>query len=494
MLRLLHIGSKSRSMALGLGLLLSLSSTSLRGEEGSTRQAGKPASHGNSATNSTPRFSEGPLFQYRLGEESEMWSLSPFFSHSINHGADSEEWDVLYPFFTIDRTGLEYRYQFIQLLSWSGGGAQDDKGTRRFTLFPFYFQQRSEDPSKNYTALFPFYGTMRGHLFRDEVKVIMAPFFLRSKKQDFTTDNYLMPFFHLRYGPQVKGWQFWPLYGTEHRSVSTRTNGFGEAELIPGHDKTMALWPFFFSQHLGVGSDNPDRRLVALPFYNMQRSRLRDSTSWVWPFGYTLTEDREKKYREQAILYPFIVWADGEGKQAYRLWPLASVTKVPGTTREVYLWPLYRHDHAKAEPLDRERTRILYFIYSDLKEKNTVTGTELRRTELWPLFAARKEPDGRKTFRMPALVESALAGNKSVERNWTPLWSVWRTEEDPAKKTSRQSALWHFADFEQTPESKKGSLFFGLLKYQTASGNTRWRFAGWPSESGTDENSKPTRP
>lgn len=305
---------------------------------------------------------DGPLFQYKLQGELRAWSLSPFVSHVADSGTDSEEWDVLYPFFSIDRFGLEYRCHLFQLISWAGGGVAEDQEARRFTIFPFYFQQRSSDPSKNYTALLPFYGTVRGRLFRDEFKAVLAPLYVRTLKKDVVTDNFLLPFFHHRHGEHVRGWQFWPLFGHERREPSTRTNGFGETVVVPGHEKSMALWPLFFSQHLGLGTNDPQRRLAAIPLFNFERSAKRDSTTWFWPFGYTLTHDREKKYREQAVLYPFIVWAEGEGKNAVRVWPLFSRTRTPTVFREIYLWPLFRRDHAETEALERERSRVLMFV------------------------------------------------------------------------------------------------------------------------------------
>lgn len=465
-------------LAIGCGALLAIL--------GVARSAIFPAIH-DYGTPAPPKGKwDGPLFQYRLTDETERWSLSPFVSHWTDRGTDSEEWDVLYPLFSVDRFGLEYRYHIAQLINWSGGGAADGEGARKFTIFPFYFQQRSPDPAKNYTALFPFYGTMRGHLFRDEIKVVLAPLYLRTKKKDFITDNYLAPFFHHRHGEHVQGWQFWPLFGTEHRSPSTRTNGFGESEIVPGHDKTMFLWPFFLSQRLGLGTDAPDRRIVAIPFFNLERSAARDSTSWIWPFGYTLTHDREKKYREQAVLYPFVVWSDGEGKQSWRVWPFISRTRTPTVSRDVYLWPFFRHDHAETEAMERERFRFLFMVYSDLTEKNKATGAVFRRTDLWPLFNSRQEIDGRSTFQFPALVESALPGNKSVERNWSPVWSLYRHEKDPARGESSRSWLWNMIRLESSKDLKKGSILFGLLQYQTGSGGRSWRFAGWPSETARD--------
>ncbi len=66
---------------------------------------------------------------------------------------------------------------------------------KQFTIFPFYFQQRSPDTDENYTALFPFYGHIKDRLFRDKIFFVMFPIYGQTQKRDIVTDNYLYPFF-----------------------------------------------------------------------------------------------------------------------------------------------------------------------------------------------------------------------------------------------------------------------------------------------------------
>ena len=134
----------------------------------------------------------------------------------------------------------------FQLLSFSGGPTQQASAQDRFTLFPLYFQQRSSDPSQDYTAVFPVYGHLKHRLFRDEIFFVMFPIYGETRKKDVVTDNYLWPFFHLRHGDGLHGWKFWPLVGNEHKDVTTQTNGFGDVKTIGGHDGFFALWPLFF--------------------------------------------------------------------------------------------------------------------------------------------------------------------------------------------------------------------------------------------------------
>jgi hypothetical protein len=416
----------------------------------------------------------GPFLSFERRGSVRQSALSPLLSHTVDMAVDSEEWDFAYPIVTYDRYGKEYRFQIYQLLSFAGGQNQKGNVQSRFTLFPFYFQQRSSDPKLNYTALFPIYGRLENHLFRDEIRFCMFPIYGQSRKKDVVTDNYLYPLFHLRHGDGLKGWQFWPLVGREHKEVTTLTNGFGDRQLSAGRDETFVLWPFYFNSRTAIGTTNPQTHRVLLPFYSLQRSPNRDSSTYLWPF-LTYTDDREKHYREWGAPWPFIVLARGEGKTVNRLWPLFSQARNPTLESDFYLWPLYKFNRVHAPPLDRKRTRILFFLYSDLIEKNEQTGTEMERTDLWPLFTARRDHDGNQRLQLLAPLETFVPNNKSIERNYAPLWSIWRSERNAKTGASSQSFLWNLYRRDTAPAARKFSLLFGLIQYQSAAAAKRLR-------------------
>src|SRR5262249_28320099 len=125
----------------------------------------------------------GPLFYSEEKDTEKTWAVPPLVAHVADSGTDSEEFDIAYPLLTLDRFGTEYRWHLCQLLSFAGGHTQPDNADRRFTLFPIYFQQRSTDPARNYTALFPIYGHLQNRLFRDEIFFVMFPVFGETRKK-----------------------------------------------------------------------------------------------------------------------------------------------------------------------------------------------------------------------------------------------------------------------------------------------------------------------
>jgi hypothetical protein len=411
------------------------------------------------------REAMGPFYYSEEQDTQRTWAIPPLFSHTEDPATESEEFDVAYPLITYDRYGDQYRWHIFQLLSFAGGPTQQETARERVTVFPIYFQQRSSVPSENYTAVLPFYGHLKNRLFRDEIFFVMFPFYIQSRKADVVTDNYVYPLFHLREGNALRGWQFWPLVGREHKEITTRTNSFKEVQVIGGHDKLFVLWPLFFQQKTGIGTDNPEWTQGSLPAYTFLRSPKRDSTTVLWPF-FSLIDDREKKYREWEALWPFVIVARGQGKTTTRVFPFFSRAQSEFLESAFYLWPVYKYNRVHADPADRRRTRICLFLYSDVTEKNTETGKARRRAECWPLYTYRRDFDGNNRLQILAPLEPFVPNNKSIERDYSPLWSVWRSERNPKSGTASQSLLWNLYRRETTPVSRKSSLLFGLFQTQ----------------------------
>ena len=403
-----------------------------------------------------------------------MWAVPPLFLHDSDPDVERNEYNFLYPLLTYEKYGEEYRWQLIQLFSFSGGQQPDDSGIKHFTIFPFYFQQRSPDTNENYTAFFPFYGHLNGRLFRDRIFFIMFPIYGQTQKRDVVNDNYFYPFFNVNHGNGMHGWQFWPFAGAEHKVVTTSTNGFGEVETVGGYDKSFALWPFYLRQNNGIGTGNPEKFHASIPFYITSRSPMRDSTSVLWPF-FTWIDDREKKYREWQDPWPFVIYARGEGKSTSRVFPLFSRSHNNEIENDSYLWPVYQYHRLHADPLDRIRKRILFYLYDDTVEKNTETGTEERRVDMLPFFTYHRDFNGNSRLQILALIEPVLPDNRGIERNWSPLWSLWRAEDNPKTGAGSRSLLWNLYHSDKTLDSKKISILFGLFQYQSVGETNKLR-------------------
>jgi len=441
----------------------------------------------------------GPFFYDEESGAQSSWAIPPLFSSTHDAETDSSEFDFAYPIVTYDRFGSEYRFQIIQLFSFSGGGLQSGATKDRFTLFPFYFQQRSTESNQNYTALFPIYGTLKNRLFRDEINFALWPLYVKtvrkpgfgtvdaekflslanrwakSRRGDVTTYNFVAPIFHLRYGEGMNGWQVWPVAGHELKVVTTRTNVWGDAESIPGYEKSFIVWPVWLRDTRDIGTTNTSFFKAFLPFYTSFRSPGRDSTTYLWPCGFTRTDDRAKKYHEADVLWPIFVYARGEGKTATRFWPLFGRARNDTLESNFFLWPLYKYSRLHSDPLDRERSRVLFFLYSDTREQNTATKKVARRVDLWPLFSKTKDFEDNSRLQVLSVLEPILKG-KSIERNYSPVWSVWRAERNAKTGAASQSLLWNLYRHQTAPDgSTKTSFLLGLFQHRSTPDGTGLR-------------------
>ena len=416
----------------------------------------------------------GPFFYDQQKNSENTWAVPPVFSHTTDPTVEYRENDFLYPLLTYESYGREYRWQFFELWSFAGGKEPNDDQVKRFTIFPFYFQQRSPDTNENYTALIPFYGHLQHRLFRDKIFFVMFPIYGQSQKKDVVTDNYLFPFFHLRHGDGLSGWQFWPLVGNEHKVVTTVTNGFGDTTIVGGHEDFFALWPVYSKTTAGIGTEDVAKSWTMLPLYLQSRSPKRDVTDVLWPF-FSWIDDRGKKYHEWQGPWPFVIFARGEGKTTSRVWPLFSRAHNDVLESDSYLWPVYTFKRTHSDPLDLRRTRVVFYLFENTVEKNTATGVTKRRVEMLPFFTYHRDFNGSTRLQILAPVEPAVPNNRGIERNWSPLWSVWVSENNPQTGASSQSFLWNLYRHESTPTSKKCSLLLGLFQYQSDSDLKRLR-------------------
>jgi hypothetical protein len=417
----------------------------------------------------------GPFFYSETKDSETTWAIPPFFSGHRDSATESQEEDFLYPLFTHIRYGQEQRWQFVQLLSLSSGQEQGVDDKKRFTLFPFYFQQRSPDTNLNYTAVFPFYGHLKDRLFRDEMFFVMFPIYGETRKHDVVTENYLYPFVHVRHGDGLNGWQVWPVVGSEHKDVTTSTNGFGDVSLVAGHDKSFFLWPLWLKQDSGTGTENPEKFRASIPFYASTRSPQRGSTSVLWPL-FTWIDERGKKYHEWQGPWPLVIFTRGEGKTTSRVFPLFSESRNAVKESDSYLWPLYVYHRTHAGSLDQKKTRVLFYLYSKTTEQNTQTGVEKRRLDMWPFFTWHRDFNGNERLQVLAPLEPVLPNNRGIERNWSPLWSFWRAEDNAKTGAASRSLLWNLYRRDTAPAHKKVSLLFGLFQYQSdgETRQTRW--------------------
>jgi hypothetical protein len=244
---------------------------------------------------------------------------------------------------------------------------------------------------------------------------------------------------------------------------------------VGGYKHSFYLWPFHLQQDNGIGTTNQEKFRASIPLYTYTRSPKLDSTTVIWPL-FTWMDNREKKYREWQMPWPIVIFARGEGKTTSRIFPIFGQSHNAIKESDFYLWPVYTFRRTHSDPLDLQRTRVAFYLYEDTVEKSTQTGIYKRRVDMWPFFTWHRDFDGNERLQVLAPLEPIVPENPAIERNWSPLWSLWRAETNPKSGASSQSLLWNLYRHETAPAHKKVSLLFGLFQYQCdgETSRTRW--------------------
>src|SRR4029079_5664495 len=84
-----------------------------------------------------------------------------------------------------------------------------------------------------------------------------------------------------------------------------------------------------------------------------------------------------------------------------------------------------------------------YFLYSDIEEKNTQTGDHYRRVDFWPFYTYRRDLEGRRYLQVLSILEPVLPNNTPITREYSPIYSFWRQQENPKTGVKTQSLLWN---------------------------------------------------
>jgi hypothetical protein len=235
-----------------------------------------------------------------------------------------------------------------------------------------------------------------------------------------------------------------------------------------------------------LGTPNPVRQRVLLPFFSHQLSRAKDIRTYLWPIGLTLTDDRSQQYSQTDIAWPLISFGRGPERQLDRVFPLFSRDHRETRDSLSILWPVYQQRSSSSETLKRDAVRLLLGVYCDETLQNLQAGKTAARTDLWPLFITRRDMEGRERFQILALLEPFLPHNDGVRRNYSPLWSIWRSESDKQAGKQSCSFLWNLYRCERTPTTRRFSLMFGLVQHGTSPEGSWWRwlhlFGGKPEK------------
>lgn len=385
----------------------------------------------------------GPLVTYKKDESGSEFGIRPLLYLMESHPQKKKEYHFLYPFSVYRENDEGARFQALfYLLSFGVKTTEDGYREKEFTLFPFIFSKSAPTREDSYFAFFPLYGDIKKKFFRDEIRFILFPLFLQTKKGEQVNTSYLWPFFGYYSGRGQEGFRFWPIFGYRKKE--------------DGFDEKFALWPIYASRRRFFYDDEV-HSFSLFPFYLTVRSKEKSTTTYLWPlFNYSV--DREKGYRRWDVPWPLFNITRGLSGEAAphreqeRFFPLYSRSIERGDRDGFLLWPLYRYSDTEYRDHRRRRDTFLLFLYSDMRATPTVEGGRSgRRVDLWPLFSYQRDQEGRRLFHFLSLLEPFLANHTGIEKNYAPFWRLFTWEKSP-DGIERSYFLWNLLRSKKSPD------------------------------------------
>ncbi|PLX92486.1 MAG: hypothetical protein C0621_09505 [Desulfuromonas sp.] len=431
----------------------------------------------------------GPFLKYeRKGNERE-YGIRPLWHRASDPVDGISRSEYLYPVATRRSEPERDYFQMFHLLEWDFGSLEERRENEAM-LFPFLFYG-SEQDGDSYFAFFPLGGSIHNRFGRDRIRFTLFPLYMQTERRGATNTHILWPFFSILKGKNEHGWGFWPFYGSAEKEGVYR--------------KRYWLWPFFFRHELRLNSGDPVYVRAFFPLYTATTSRQYRSRSYLWPL-YEEIEDRGRDYRQWDVIWPLIRVARGSYKEANRFFPFFSRERVGDYYENWWLWPLYKYEATLTENIERQRHRILFFLYSDLTEKLTEAPEEhLHRVALWPLFTYEMKR-GVSHVHVLSLFEPFFPESEEIERNWSPLWRIYQHRWD-RQGNEATTLLWNlywkerqgedlalelfplFRYRREGEEVRDLSLFKGLVRYLRHGGRKELRlfFLPWGFAWGDDD-------
>ncbi|MCM2263768.1 MAG: hypothetical protein NDI73_01110 [Desulfuromonadales bacterium] len=396
----------------------------------------------------------GPLIKIESKDDEVEYAVRPLFYRAADDSGGSQT-EILYPL-AVERSQADTGFFDTFHLLHYDFGSREGGSSNQFYLFPFLFYGEDAEQGR-YAAVFPVGGLLYDWFGRDRISFALFPLYARTNKGTTETKHLLWPFFSRTTGEDESGFAVWPLYGQSRKDGVYR--------------KQFFLWPLCFNEDTGLDSGQPTTRFAVLPFWFEQESRDYSQRTVLWPF-LSWTQDRAKEYEQWDAPWPLVRITRGTTRNGLRLLPFYADETIEARRKRWFLYPVYQIEDTNTEFLARQRHRVMFFLYSDLLERNLDTGAEKRRIDFWPLFGYHRE-NGVSRLNVLALLEPFFPENDALERSWSPLWRLYQQRWD-AQGNQVVSILWNLYWQERQGE-KLAMELFPLFDYRRDLTETRLR-------------------
>ena len=408
----------------------------------------------------------GPFVEHRRAPDGRRFTaIRPFWSHVSDVESRRAHTDVLWPVGSFLSRGDELHWRMLPAF-----GHDFDTDTspsrHRWAVFPVLFGGRDAD-DQGYFAIFPLGGTIHEIFGRDRVWFVLFPLYTRSLQNDNRTTSVLWPIYSRTTGGDLYRWRVWPLYGYSHTPDRWT--------------KRFVLWPIWTSvDYHYPGTDGGG--FILFPLYGQVNLPDRQSRMLFPPFFKVEWGDTD--HFAFNAPWPILQYVNSPDYERLYVFPLGGRRRRGHDRSWFALWPIFSGQRTARPREVLTRFRALPFWYYENVQTRapageTPDGDRLPRDEgaslsrymrLWPLGMYRREKE-LSVVRVPDLWP--LRQTPGIERNWAPLWTLYRRERSEDRRLSE--VLWGMFRWERTPEVRDVRLF-PLLESREKDDTRRWRF------------------
>ena len=413
--------------------------------------------------------------------------VRPFFVRTRDASGQIVETTVLYPLF-IDRADADtHQWKVLNLINGAGPrrstATSTTDPTKAFDLWPFWFSRETGAPETSYHALFPIAGRVKYRFWRDDLRWVLWPLYLRTEKNGLITTSTPWPFIQTVTGSE-HGLALWPIYGRH-----------GNPE--QGSHHSFFLWPLGWDNTIPASEDEPagtapTRQFGFIPFYTVEKHPGFINQTYVWPFFGHTERTQPYRYSETRYFWPFFVQGHGDIQMIDRWGPFYTHSVIKGLDKTWYIWPFVKQLKWEDPGVAQTRTQFLYLLYWSQRQRSLTNphAAPADRTHIWPLFSKWDNGAGKKQFQLFSPFDVFFPDNGHVRETWTPFFALYRYDQrNPGDKN--WSLLWNLMTWHHTYGEKEfhlGPLFSVQSRAESqrvAIGNGLFGWKRKPGEKGS---------
>lgn len=380
-----------------------------------------------------------PLLEWREQGDLKpaMKAVRPFFTYENDALTGKESLDILWPVAHIRHWKGETDWRFLTAF-YMGPRPTEPDTQYAFWFLPLLAVGRNK-AGEDYGAVFPLGGRVDNWFGRDRMEFVLFPLYAHSELNDLRTDHWLWPFVSRTTGDDLYRFRVFPFYGRSEKK------GEGESKFI--------LWPFWTS----VRHDHPGNQgggYMLFPFYGHSKTDREETWMFLPPF---FRHTVGKNVAQNVYFWPFIQTEKSKNQDKLYVWPLYGRRTTAQDDRRFWLWPLVWNRHETCPPVTFNRFRVFPILTSEsTRSLAAPTNVVSRYVSVWPLMSYERSQSDMKRVRVLDLWP--FRDTAPIERNLSPLWTLYQLERTPAGVESE--VLWGLARWgSQTNGPTHGSVF-----------------------------------